>query len=186
MTETGTYRTCSGTTGATCLANPGLGEIELPYGQDISLGPFRCISSTAGMTCMANGTGFQISRSGIVPAATTAPSQVANQVVVTPCGYDPVIKPSSIVLACADGNAQVVNLTWSSWGSSEAMAAGDYAVNDCVPTCVGGKFRQYPATIILANVKTIQGRQYFTTLTVQFTAESPSNARTLEYPLDTP
>ncbi|HWT80108.1 MAG TPA: hypothetical protein VN648_15080, partial [Candidatus Methylomirabilis sp.] len=66
MSETGSYRTCTGTTGPTCLANPGLGEVELPYGQDISLGPFRCISSTVGMTCTANGTGFQISRSGIV------------------------------------------------------------------------------------------------------------------------
>jgi hypothetical protein len=65
LSDNGTYTICTGTK---CLANPGLGEIELPYGQDISLGPFRCTSSAGGMTCTANGTGFEISRSGIVAA----------------------------------------------------------------------------------------------------------------------
>jgi hypothetical protein len=65
LSDTGTYNTC---TGITCLANPGEGELELPYGQSISLGPFRCTSSTLGMTCTANGKGFEISRSGIVTA----------------------------------------------------------------------------------------------------------------------
>ena len=65
LSDAGTYSTC---TGPTCLANPGLGEIELPYGQQISLGPFLCASSTGGMTCTANGKGFEISRSGIAPS----------------------------------------------------------------------------------------------------------------------
>ncbi|HEX6393730.1 MAG TPA: hypothetical protein VFZ97_09825 [Acidimicrobiales bacterium] len=66
LSDTGTYRTCSG---ESCLANPALNEIELPYGQRISLGPFSCTSATAGMTCLANGEGFKISRSGITAAA---------------------------------------------------------------------------------------------------------------------
>ena len=58
LSDAGTYSTCAG---PTCVANPGLGEIELPYGQQISLGPFLCTSSTGGMTCTANGKGFEIS-----------------------------------------------------------------------------------------------------------------------------
>jgi hypothetical protein len=65
LSETGSYNSC---TGNTCLANPGLGEVELPYGQAVILGPFRCSSYTSGMTCTAQGKGFEISRSGIAPA----------------------------------------------------------------------------------------------------------------------
>ncbi len=65
LSDAGTYSTCAG---PTCVANPGLGEIELPYGQQISLGPFLCTSSTGGMTCTASGKGFEISRSGVAPA----------------------------------------------------------------------------------------------------------------------
>jgi hypothetical protein len=65
LSVVGTYSTCIG---ATCLANPGVGEMVLPYGQQISLGPFLCASSTGGMTCTSNGQGFKISASGIVKA----------------------------------------------------------------------------------------------------------------------
>ena len=61
----GTYTTCAG---ETCLANPGLGELELPYGQRVALGPFVCVSAPGGMTCTSGGRGFTISRAGISPA----------------------------------------------------------------------------------------------------------------------
>lgn len=117
---------------------------------------------------------------------TVHPPAVASHVLVAPCGDKPVVMPLWIVLACGDGNAQVVHLVWTSWGSSDARASGDYAVNDCSPTCVGGKFQEYPATVILADVKAVQGSEYFTTLSVQFTAASPFNTSTREFPLDTP
>jgi hypothetical protein len=60
---TGNYKTCSG---QGCLANPAPDEVELPYGQNVVLGPFRCMSAATGMTCTANGKGFEISRAGIV------------------------------------------------------------------------------------------------------------------------
>jgi len=65
LSTSGTYQTCSGTQ---CLANPGQGAVELPYGQTVTLGPFACTSSTSGMTCTADGKGFQISRSGVAAA----------------------------------------------------------------------------------------------------------------------
>jgi hypothetical protein len=66
LSDAGTYTTCTGTT---CLANPAVDEVELPYGQSVHLGPFLCTSSTGGMTCTANGKGFEISSSGIAPAS---------------------------------------------------------------------------------------------------------------------
>lgn len=64
MRTNGKYTTCVGTT---CLANPGLGEVELAYGRSVSKGPFRCSSTTSEIVCTSKGKGFTISRSGILP-----------------------------------------------------------------------------------------------------------------------
>ena len=99
---------------------------------------------------------------------------------VAPCGSEQAIEPSSIVLACADGNARLQNLVWSAWGQDEAQAGGDYVINDCTPSCAGGTFHQYPGTVILGDVGNVRGTDYFTALTVQFSGTSPSGARSLD------
>ncbi len=105
---------------------------------------------------------------------------------MAPCGSDAVMRPPSIVLACADGNAQVVHLAWASWGPAQATGSGDYAVNDCLPTCPGGTFHRYPATITLTTVKTTPHGRYFTILTVEPTAESPFSGPSRDFLLDVP
>lgn len=109
------------------------------------------------------------------------------KIVVTPCGSQPAVEPSSIVLACADGNASVENLVWASWGQSEARASGNYVANDCTPSCAGGTFHRYPAAVILGDVGTVRGTGYFTTLTVLFSGSSPFvTSEGHEFDLDTP
>jgi hypothetical protein len=65
MSTTGTYQTCTGTN---CLGNASTNSLTLAYGDSITLGPFECLSGTQGMTCTASGTGFRISKTGIVSA----------------------------------------------------------------------------------------------------------------------
>ena len=61
-------------------------------------------------------------------------------------------EPTSIILACADGNASLVNIAWSSWTSTAAVGAGTYIQNDCTPDCAGGTFISYPgATLVLSS-----------------------------------
>ncbi|MGD1050930.1 MAG: hypothetical protein ABR947_07650 [Solirubrobacteraceae bacterium] len=60
------------------------------------------------------------------------------------------VRPSSIVLACADDNLVLTHLQWSSFGASEAKASGDYYVNGCTPDCAAGKFRSYPIKLTLS------------------------------------
>lgn len=64
MRTNGKYTTCVGTT---CLANPGLGEVVLPYGRSVKKGPFRCSSTRSELVCTSKGKGFTISRAGILP-----------------------------------------------------------------------------------------------------------------------
>jgi hypothetical protein len=63
------------------------------------------------------------------------------------------VRPAQIVLACADANSALTHLRWSSFGGSTARAAGDYAYNDCTPTCVAGHVHSYPVTIVFSAPK---------------------------------
>jgi len=67
MDVDGTLEKCAG---AQCLGNAGDDTPTLDYGSATGVGPFRCVSATTGVTCtVPNGTGFEISRSGITPVS---------------------------------------------------------------------------------------------------------------------
>jgi hypothetical protein len=60
------------------------------------------------------------------------------------------VRPSTIVLACADYNLELTKLHWSSFGGSTARGSGEYYVNDCTPDCAAGKFHSYPIELALS------------------------------------
>ena len=45
------------------------------------------------------------------------------------------VKPSSVIVACADANLELTHLHWSSFGGATATATGDYTCTDCTPNC---------------------------------------------------
>jgi hypothetical protein len=62
----------------------------------------------------------------------------------------PTILPSSIVLACGDGNAGFSDLAWSSWAPTAAgTSSATYYYNNCTPDCAQGTFIYEPATVVL-------------------------------------
>jgi hypothetical protein len=75
----------------------------------------------------------------------------------------PSVKPTTIVLACGDGNALLTHLTWSSWTPTTATGSGDYTHNTCTPDCADGTFVSSPAGVRLAYpVETSAGREFAT------------------------
>jgi hypothetical protein len=56
-------------------------------------------------------------------------------------------EPSSYVLACADYNAEITHLHWTSWGNTTAYATGVARWNDCTPDCADGHWKSEPATL---------------------------------------
>ena len=60
------------------------------------------------------------------------------------------IRPTSIILACADGNWYVKRLHWSSWGIDRAVGHGVFHFNDCTPDCVNGTFHTRQGRIVLS------------------------------------
>ncbi len=99
------------------------------------------------------------------------PSPVPAQTQVNVCGT-PQIRPAEIILACADYNARLENLQWSSWSPTLAQATGTYTHNLCVPDCAGGTFVSAPATVMLDEpVSTSAGVEY---ARVTWSYESPA------------
>jgi hypothetical protein len=59
------------------------------------------------------------------------------------------VRPTSITLACGDGNFYVTNIRWTRWGAGSAVGAGIGHQNDCTPYCAAGKFHSYRVSIRL-------------------------------------
>ncbi|MGC8628025.1 MAG: hypothetical protein ACP5VR_10855 [Acidimicrobiales bacterium] len=119
------------------------------------------------------------------PAATKPVIKPVGAVAVMDCGLGkPSVRPKSLVLACADANAEAVGLKWSSWGSAEAVAKGVYTWNLCLPYCAASKkWGRTAATLTLSDpVHTRQG-WLFEQLTVRITGKVPAHmSRVQIYP----
>lgn len=90
-------------------------------------------------------------------------------------------KPSSITLACGDGNARVERLVWAGWGASSAQGHGIYVVNTCVPSCVQGHFVSYKVDIRLSRpVLAANGTRYLTRIGLTFRGRGPTGSHTLQ------
>src|SRR3954452_15045878 len=84
------------------------------------------------------------------------------------------MRPSSITITCGDANAAAINLHWSSWGGTEAHAAGKFAYNDCKPSCAAGSGKTVPATVTLRHTAHCGYRSFYKQMVVHFTHSVPS------------
>jgi hypothetical protein len=126
------------------------------------------------------------------PTSRTAAS-VTVPVVIT-CALKPQVRPSRYILACGDAGALIIQLTWPSWGSSAAFAAGVYSLNSCTPTCMAQHFVRFPMLAALWRAAAWPGhagKSYFSRLTLIFTGNRAYRSRgkllhlpvTLTFPL---
>ena len=60
------------------------------------------------------------------------------------------VEPSSIVLACGDGNVSLTDLHWSSWTATGAVGSGEFTHNLCEPDCADGTFVSDPTQVRLS------------------------------------
>ena len=119
------------------------------------------------------------------PASRTA-APVTVPVVIT-CALKPQVRPSRYILACGDAGALITQLSWPSWGSSAAFAAGVYSLNSCTPTCMAQHFVRFPMLAALWRAVPWPGhagKRYFSRLTLIFTGNRAyrSQGRLLHLP----
>ena len=85
-------------------------------------------------------------------------------------------KPSKVTLSCGDGNTWLAKLKWSSWSKTQAVATGNYAYNDCKPTCVAGHTHSVAVKVTLSKPKMCpnQVNPAFKQATFAYTGTRPS------------
>ncbi len=73
----------------------------------------------------------------------------------------PVVRPRSIVIACADANAYLTGLHWKTWTATRAAGSGVLHRNDCNPYCAAGHFHTSAAVVTLSRPKRCKGAVVF-------------------------
>jgi hypothetical protein len=103
-------------------------------------------------------------------------------------GTHPLVRPHSILFACADGNFYVSRLHWSSWTARSAIAVGVGYQNDCTPSCAAGHFDSYPnVSIRLGRPETCTGaRHLFTRITYRFLGGKPPGEKDRQSTISAP
>ena len=106
----------------------------------------------------------------LIQRASTAKTVAIN------CQFKPQVRPSAMILTCADANDVLTGLHWVSWGSGAAFATGIEQINDCTPNCAAGKFINYPVLVDLWRPEPLRGHPGtfdFTRATRVYTANRP-------------
>lgn len=75
-------------------------------------------------------------------SGTTRPS-------VIDCTHHHGIKPTSIILTCADAGRYVDHLRYTEWSAHAATGTGVVVINPCQPTCVASRPRSYAMTFAI-------------------------------------
>jgi hypothetical protein len=105
-------------------------------------------------------------------SAESAGQRSSSVPIVVNCGGQTLRRPNIYLLECADGYAFVGGLTWSTWGSSSALASGTSHFNDCTPNCLSGRGHTFPALVVLWRARARPGHagvRYFSEMTIIYT-----------------
>jgi hypothetical protein len=106
----------------------------------------------------------------------------SNVSVVANCSSAGIIEPATIDLLCGDGTAAATSLSWSQWGSQEALGQGTVNVVNCLPNCASGHDVAYRVTVTLSKpVRTASGTIDFTRIAVSYNGKGPSGTHNAVY-----
>jgi hypothetical protein len=57
----------------------------------------------------------------------------------------------AVITTSADGAVYVKAIHWSNWGRATAVGTGTLERDNCQPSCAGGTYAPYPATVTLSD-----------------------------------
>jgi hypothetical protein len=139
----------------------------------------RLTLAISAISVLGLGLGLGASASAAATSRRSAPevtSLFAERTAVISCLGRPEARPSSFTLACADGNAYLTGLSWTSWAPRLASGYGAQVVNDCLPYCAAGHFHSYPVLVVLwdsAALRGDPGTLRYTKITLIYTGTRP-------------
>jgi hypothetical protein len=102
------------------------------------------------MLCIASVTACSSNGGGSSPVA-NAPQVAKSKIVYIADGQYvytslPRYKPGSVALA-GDGSYELTNMVWSTWSSTVAKGTGAATIDDCNPSCAGGRLYRIPVKV---------------------------------------
>ncbi len=83
---------------------------------------------------------------------TERPPRVESSAVIWGCDQQPVVRPRSLVIACADGNTALAGLHWRHWGAETATARGQMVANPCNPNCAASREQSWPVRVTVRDL----------------------------------
>jgi hypothetical protein len=90
------------------------------------------------------------------PTSTTTASSTGTgrpAATVYTCDGNAVVRPSSLIVACADAGMALVQLHWLNWGEATAYATGALQEKQCVPSCgASGTIVTYRASVTVSGL----------------------------------
>jgi hypothetical protein len=125
-------------------ALPILGSLGLGLGLTVPAG--AAVTATAASSA----------RAATAATAKAGSNATGRQVAIT-CENKAVVRPGTFSLACGDYNDALVRVSWTSWTPRLASGYGTETLNDCVPDCADGKFRNYPVDVVFWGSATVKG-----------------------------
>jgi hypothetical protein len=111
--------------------------------------------------------------------ASAAKAKAPTVVLVNQCSGKGQVKPSPTIPLpeCMPSNVFIGKASWTSW-ASVAFGAAELEVNNCTPSCAGGKFIKYPILIVLWRAEPWKGKKgedYFSRMTWIYSGKRPSH-----------
>ncbi len=140
------------------------------------------IAATAGLLTVAAATAataLAVAPASAHPAAVSSAAAKAKPVVlVNQCSGKGQVKPSPTIPLpeCMPSSVFIGKASWTSW-ASVAFGAGTLEINNCTPSCAGGKYIKYPILIVLWRAEPWAGKKgedYFSRMTWIYTGKRPS------------
>jgi hypothetical protein len=89
----------------------------------------------------------------------------------------PLVRPTSMVVACGDGNFYFTKITWSSWNATGAAGSAIAHQNDCKPYCAAGHFHSYRVRLTLSQPRACKRRTVFDRVAWRFLGTKPAGIR---------
>ncbi|MCN9242153.1 hypothetical protein NGF19_15370 [Streptomyces sp. RY43-2] len=71
---------------------------------------------------------------------------------IADCQGKPLSEPTMLLVACGDGAATLLDMTWTAWGEPSATARGVLAEVVCEPSCANGHEVRVPATVTVSGL----------------------------------
>jgi len=103
--------------------------------------------------------------SGLILISNEAPAQAASPSTTSLYNCTLLqVRPTNIVLTCADSNRYIKHVTWTSWTSVRAEATGTLTWNGCSPACYDGKWHSEKIRFSARDPKTVLAHRIFTEL----------------------